>query len=58
VFDPEERWICRPEKFLSLSRNTPFAGQELVGRVVMTLVDGRPAFSSLGDREAAPAGVR
>ncbi len=58
VFDPNERWICRPEQFLSLSRNTPFAGQELVGRVVMTLVEGRPVFSSLGDREAAPAGVR
>jgi dihydroorotase len=41
VFDPEERWTCKPEEFWSLSRNTPFAGQELVGRVVMTLVEGR-----------------
>jgi len=58
VFDPEERWICRPEEFLSLSRNTPFAGEQLVGRVVMTMVDGRPVFNRLGDREAAPSGVR
>lgn len=58
VFDPEERWTCTPEEFLSLSRNTPFAGQELVGRVVMTLVAGRPVYDRLGDREATPAGVR
>jgi len=58
VFDPEERWTCRPEEFLSLSRNTPFAGEQLVGRVVMTMVDGRPVFNRLGDREAAPSGVR
>jgi dihydroorotase len=57
VFDPEERWICRPEEFLSLSRNTPFAGQELVGRVVMTLVAGRRVYDRKGDRGAAPAGV-
>ncbi len=57
VFDPEERWICRPEEFKSLSRNTPFAGQELVGRVAMTLVGGRPVFDRMGDRRAATAGV-
>lgn len=57
VFDPEARWICRPEEFLSLSRNTPFAGQELVGRVALTLVGGRPVHDRLGDREAAPAGA-
>ena len=49
VFDPEERWICRPERFYSLSRNTPFAGQELVGRVVMTIVDGRSVFARGAD---------
>ncbi len=57
VFDPEERWLCRPEEFKSLSRNTPFAGQELVGRVAMTLVGGRPVFDRMGDRRAATAGV-
>ena len=41
VFDPVERWVCRPEEFRSLSRNTPFGGQEMIGRVVMTLVGGR-----------------
>ncbi|MGD8698617.1 MAG: dihydroorotase [Gemmatimonadales bacterium] len=57
VFDPEARWICSPQEFLSLSRNTPFAGQELVGKVVMTLVGGRPVFESSSDRPGLSAGA-
>jgi dihydroorotase len=45
VFDPEARWVVRPESFYSKSRNTPFGGEELVGQVRMTLVDGRRVFS-------------
>lgn len=41
VFDPTERWIVRPEKFCSKSRNTPYAGTELVGRAHQTVVRGR-----------------
>ncbi len=41
VFDPEARWTVRPEAFHSRSRNTPFAGEELPGRVALTVVDGR-----------------
>ncbi len=55
VCDPEERWVCKPEEFLSLSRNTPFAGQELLGRVSLTLVGGRPVFDRLGRVAAAAA---
>ena len=40
VFDPDERWTVDPDRFHSKSRNTPFAGQELVGRVHLTLVGG------------------
>ena len=58
VFDPQVSWVCRPEEFLSLSRNTPFAGQELRGRVVTTLVAGRPVYEARGDREGALAGAR
>ena len=52
LFDPEQRWVCEPNEFLSLSRNTPFAGQELVGRVVMTLVGGRPVYDPAGRLQA------
>ncbi|MCZ6917481.1 MAG: dihydroorotase [Gemmatimonadetes bacterium] len=44
VFDPGATWIVEPERFLSKSRNTPFGGQELVGRVERTVVGGRTVF--------------
>jgi dihydroorotase len=40
VFDPDERWTVDPEAFRSRSRNTPFTGRELRGRVELTVVDG------------------
>lgn len=44
VFDPEARWTVEPERFLSRSTNTPFAGMELIGRVRRTLVGGDTRF--------------
>jgi len=44
VFDPAERWKVRPEAFRSKSRNTPYGGQELVGRAHQTVVRGRVVF--------------
>jgi len=40
VFDPDENWVVEPADFRSRSRNTPFAGERLVGRVRRTLVGG------------------
>jgi len=40
VIDPNLEWIVAPEKFLSKSRNTPFAGMRLKGRAVLTIVAG------------------
>ena len=48
VLDVTAPWVVRSAEFQSKSRNTPFAGRELVGRAVVTLVAGRVAF----DREA------
>lgn len=44
VLDPTERWIVRPDSFRSKSRNTPYAGAELVGRAHQTVVRGRIVF--------------
>jgi dihydroorotase len=44
VFDPGARWTVDVTRFRSKSRNTPFAGWELAGRVVRTVVDGRTVF--------------
>jgi len=40
VIDPEARWTVDPEAFASKGRNTPFAGVELTGRAVATIVGG------------------
>ncbi len=44
VFDPAARWEVEPGRFQSKSRNTPFRGWELYGRVDRTLVGGRPVY--------------
>jgi dihydroorotase len=44
VFDPRERWTVDATRFLSKGRNTPYAGRELTGRAVYTIVDGRIVY--------------
>ena len=44
VFDPKAEWTVDPERFASLSRNTPFAGSKLRGLVKATICDGRVVF--------------
>jgi dihydroorotase len=41
LIDPNQVWTVDPNKFLSKSRNTPFTGRELKGRVKRTMVEGR-----------------
>jgi dihydroorotase len=41
LVDPAQRWTVRPAELASLSANTPFAGQELPGRVLATFLRGR-----------------
>ncbi len=45
VFDPEAVWTVDPKAFVSKSRNTPFAGWELKGRPVRTIVGGKTVWS-------------
>jgi len=40
VFDPDEEWIVDPDAMHSRSRNTPYAGRRLRGRVRHTLLEG------------------
>ena len=44
LIDPAGTWTIRANKFHSRSRNTPFDGVELVGKVVTTIVDGEVRF--------------
>lgn len=41
VFDPDERWSVDAATLASKSRNTPFVGRELRGRVRHTILRGR-----------------
>ncbi|HBB41208.1 MAG TPA: dihydroorotase, partial [Proteobacteria bacterium] len=40
-FDPQAPWRVEPERFYSKSRNSPWAGQELTGRPLHTILAGR-----------------
>jgi dihydroorotase len=41
VFDPGARWTVDPQRFASRSRNCPWEGRELMGRVLLTVFQGR-----------------
>lgn len=60
IFDPAEEWVITPTEFLSRSRNTPFGGWKVRGRVAQTIVGGRVSFdrvAGVASRELS-AGVR
>jgi dihydroorotase len=44
VFDPAEKWVFRAADSRSKSKNTPFDGWEMQGRVRLTVSEGRLVF--------------
>ena len=42
VFDPQAEWTVVPAKLASKSRNTPYAGRTVRGKVRHTILDGTP----------------
>jgi dihydroorotase len=46
IVDQQEQWEVDPAKFYSKSRNTPFAGWKVKGRVTTTIVGGRVVFKA------------
>ena len=42
IFDPDEEWEVVPARLASKSRNTPYVGMALRGRVVHTIFNGTP----------------
>ena len=42
VVDPAAVWVVEPERLASRSRNTPYAGRKLTGRVRHTVLRGEP----------------
>lgn len=46
ILDQHEPWEVDPAKFRSKSRNTPFVGWKVKGRVLTTIVSGRVVFEA------------
>ena len=46
VFDPKKKWTFEVSKSRSKSKNTPFDGLQLTGKVVSTIVAGNIIYSS------------
>jgi dihydroorotase len=46
VFHPERAWKIEPDRFASKSKNSPFEGLPVQGRVQRTVVDGRALFEA------------
>ncbi|MCI4355490.1 MAG: amidohydrolase family protein, partial [Thermoplasmata archaeon] len=44
LVDPDVRWVPGSVPLRSKSRNTPFLGRQVTGRVLMTLAGGRIVF--------------
>jgi dihydroorotase len=44
IFDPKKRWTFEAAKSLSLSKNTPFDGGQMTGKIVATIVGGKIVY--------------
>lgn len=47
VLDLETKWQIRPNEFLSKGRNTPYSGETVYGKSVLTISNGQIAYSEL-----------
>ena len=45
IFDPNQNWKVSESGFFSKSKNSPFIGNTLSGRVVLTIAGGKKVFS-------------
>jgi dihydroorotase len=46
IFDPQKKWTFESAQSLSKSKNTPFDGWKLTGKVVATIVSGKVVYPS------------
>ncbi|WP_269526410.1 dihydroorotase [Coraliomargarita parva] len=44
IFDPDEAWTVNPDAFFSKSRNCPWNGRQLKGKVKSTIVGGKEVY--------------
>ncbi|MDP7667369.1 MAG: dihydroorotase, partial [Rhodospirillales bacterium] len=46
IFDPERAWRVDSHALTSKSKNSPFDGRPMQGKVMRTVVDGRTVFTA------------
>lgn len=46
IFDPKKKWTFSAAKSLSKSRNTPFEGWQLTGKIMATIVGGSIVYTA------------
>ncbi len=54
IFNPDEGWKVIADEFKSKSKNSPFDGRPVQGRVLRTVVDGRVVFDDMNRYLDAP----
>ncbi|MEJ6951658.1 dihydroorotase [Natronospora cellulosivora (SeqCode)] len=47
VFDDKNKWKLEKKNMKSKGKNTPFAGQEMQGKVILTIVDGKIVYNDM-----------
>ncbi len=55
IFNPDEGWKVVADDFKSKSKNSPFDGRPVQGRVLRTVVDGRIVYDTFSAESAQPA---
>jgi len=45
IFDPKKEWVLTKDNIKSLSKNTPFLGKKITGKVLVTFYQGTPVYS-------------
>jgi dihydroorotase len=55
LFDPSAGWKVIADNFRSKSKNSPFDGRPVQGRVLRTVVDGRVVFDAMDAPAARPS---
>jgi allantoinase len=55
IFDPDQSWICDPERLHQRHKMTPYAGREMRGRVTTTYLRGEKIYDD-GEFPSRPPG--
>jgi len=50
IFDPDKEWEVKTDEFKSKGKNTPFAGQKLIGKNEITFSSGKLVYDNRGDK--------